>query len=129
MNERRIQRELETRFVTIREVNAAQRYVEVHDQFGLSMRVSLRDNAPVTVVPYPGEVWTVSRSGVDWYLEHQIDNPTTIIKTEELQPGDRRIEAKGTIYIEGSSVVINGTTFAGGGGGNMGTIIALGGGL
>lgn len=111
MNERQLQRESEIRYVTIREVNPAERYIEVYDGTGTGMRISMHDLDPLTVIPAPGEVWVVSRRGYDWYLEHQIDDGSPVPVTA-LSPGDRRISTSGKIYLQGSDVVINGELFS-----------------
>jgi hypothetical protein len=109
MDERMIHRQLERRYVTIREVDMVSgRYIDGQDNTGAYLRVSMQENPALTAIPAPGEIWEVSRRGVDWVLERRLDVQGMEISTEMLQPGDYRIEAPNDLYLNGRDVIVGG---------------------
>lgn len=105
MEDRQLRRFLEQRVVTIDEVDMSQRFVSAIDQYGTHLQISMHMNdGGITSAPAPGEVWSVQRTGNDWFLAKRADDGSENIRLKDLQPGDRRIETSGTFYVNGTPI-------------------------
>ena len=94
-----IQRDSEPRFMTVTEVNTAERYVAGTDNFGSALRISLHVHDPLIAVPVVGEVWLLQRKGHDWLLWKQAETGGADSGYEGLDPGDRQLSAPGTVHV------------------------------
>lgn len=92
----------EERVATINEVNMAENFIQAIDQFGTNLRVSMQFHGLVTAAPAPRERWIIQRRGMEWFLDRRADDGTEQIAVTDLQPGDRRIEASGNLYLNAS---------------------------
>lgn len=102
---------METRVVTITQVDMTNFYVTGRDQYGTLLQVSWHLSDVITSIPALGEVWTVERQGNLWFLDKRGDDGSEATTLQELEPGDRRIDAKGNIYLNGASLIFNGSQF------------------
>jgi hypothetical protein len=113
MEDRQLRRFIERRTVTIDEVNMSQRFISAIDQYGTHLQISTHLNdGGITAIPAPQETWLVARSGNDWFLDKRGDDGSESVSLNDLQPGDRRIESSGALFLNGtpigsSSVVSN----------------------
>jgi hypothetical protein len=96
----------EERVIHITEVNTSARIIIGTDQYGTQLRISTTFHDPVLSVPSIGEVWTIQRRGIDWFLDRRNDSGTESVAYEDLEPGDKRIDGN-NIYINGN-IMING---------------------
>lgn len=96
------------RIVTITEVNLQAGIINATDRHGTSLRISTHLQDPMVAVPATGEVWIVDRLGVDWFLDRRFETGTESSSLGTLQPGDRRIDTQGTLYLNAGNVVVNG---------------------
>jgi hypothetical protein len=99
---RSIERNQGWRVVTIREVNPAQNHIQAEDQYGTPIMIDVTGLAAFLQVPQVGEVWVVQRRGSDWLLDSRYDPPDVTLPFSDLNAGDVRIEAPGTIWIAGN---------------------------
>jgi len=100
--DRATRQQVEERVATIKEVDMAQRKIVVEDQFGTVIYISLQFVDPLFVAPVAKEIWTIKRSGGDWFLGKRQ------MAVEKLMPGDTLLQTTGNFYIEGDTVYING---------------------
>lgn len=101
---RNTRRETEQRTMVIEEVNMKTGIILARDNFNTLTSLSIHANPAITSIPAVGEEWIVSRKGVNWFIDKRVDEDTS-----DLSPGDRRIKTSGKIYLDGESVIINGT--------------------
>lgn len=107
--DRQLRRFLETRVVTINEVDMSQYFVTATDQYGTRLHVSMHlTDGGVTSIPAPNEIWTIGRSGNEWFLEKKSDDGTELTNITDLSPGDKRIEASGNLYLNSPNLLVNG---------------------
>jgi len=99
-------RATEERVVTISEVDMTSLTVVARDQYGSSIEISMHlSDGGITSVPAAGEIWTVQRSGNEWFLDKKSDDGSESVALTALQPGDRRIEASGDLHLNASGTV------------------------
>jgi hypothetical protein len=77
---------VEERSATVTDVDMPNQAVNVTDQFGTKISVSLDYLGPVVVIPKAGEQWVIRRrGGNNWFLFHKRSLP---VETNTLSPGD-----------------------------------------
>lgn len=106
--DRKTQRNMELRHVTIKDVDPTLRKITVIDNFGTVLFVSQHILEPLVAVPVVGEVWVVERNGVDWFLKYRQDKDTDKKSITDLAPGDRLITTSGNIYLDANEIYFNG---------------------
>jgi hypothetical protein len=94
--------------VTITEVNPARHYAVGIDTRGGTYQMSMFWNGPTTVVPAVNERWIIQRIDNNWFLFARTETGEDSIPFPSLLPGDKRIEAKESLYLQGRDIVING---------------------
>lgn len=97
-------RETEQRTMVIEEVNMKTGVILARDNFNTLTSLSIHANPSITSIPAVGEEWIVSRKGLNWFIDKRVDEDTS-----DLSPGDRRIKTSGKIYLDGESIIVNGT--------------------
>lgn len=129
---RKASRLSEQRRVIIDEVNTGQYFIVGRDSQGSNIRINFDLQDPMVSIPAPREMWSIKRAGTgEWILDKKLETGAEIHSIDTLNPGDRRIETTGTIYLSGQDVSINGTTFGelltliGEGGNNSEAVIRL----
>lgn len=101
-------RSSEERVVTISSVDMSNSRVTAIDQYGATLQVSIDSNNPIVMIPSANEKWIADRSGVVWHLTRRYDTGQEMTSLSDLNPGDIRSEALGTLYLNGNPVSING---------------------
>jgi microcystin-dependent protein len=107
-SDRRTRRDIEERVIKITEVNMSKRQITGIDQHGTRQAASLHFLDPLVSIPARGEQWTAVRRGNDWYLNKRIETGNERTRLSSLNPGDRRLDAPGTLHLGGQEVWING---------------------
>lgn len=106
--DRQLRRFLEQRVVTITDVDMTNMFVSARDQYGMMLQVSMHlTDGGITTIPAKDEIWVVDRSGNEWFLDKKADSTVT-----ELSPGDKRIDTAGDLYLDASSIFVNGTSLS-----------------
>lgn len=105
---RDLKRDNSTTPVGIREVNTAQGFIQVVDSYGGLIQISMDYHDPLVTIPQIGETWLASRTGNIWTLTKRLETGDESVVITSLAPGDKRIEAPGTLYLNGNIIMVNG---------------------
>lgn len=101
---RRANTNSEFRRVRIVEVNTANRYILARDFYDRDYQISFDFHGSVIHIPAKDEIWLIRSYQTEWRLDRKLETDSL----EELAPGDKKIEASGSLHLEGTEVLING---------------------
>jgi hypothetical protein len=100
----------ELRVVKIQEVNPSQYTIIGIDPYGSLIQITWHFHDTIIAVPVVGESWLIERYGNDWFLDRRSETSDVTTPVTDLQPGDRRLEASGTLYLNVEKIMVNGQT-------------------
>jgi hypothetical protein len=100
---------IEERVAKITEVSMIDQVITVEDQFNSRIRISMSFHDPLLVVPQVGEVWTIERKGIEWFLKRRSETGNEVHPVAALSPGDVRVNGE-NVYLDGV-LYFNGTAF------------------
>lgn len=101
----------EQRVVTISDVNTPNNEVKVTDDYGTILHITLHLQDAVLEIPSVGERWLAERQGVDWFLEKRVEGSATTTPLTSMAPGDKRVEATNTLFLNGKQITLQGVAF------------------
>ena len=79
------------------------------DKTGARIEASYRDVGAAFRIPAGGEVWTAVRHGWVWFLDQRLDSiDEHDAMSANMQPGDTRLHAKGTVHMLAQAISVNG---------------------
>jgi len=93
--------------ISIKEVNMPKSYVQGTDAFNRSYQITLDFHSALVAIPQVGEMWRIVRRGTDWTLDKRLETGNEKTSIMSLSSGDRRIDAPGTLHLNGTKVLIN----------------------
>lgn len=62
---------------------------------------------PMVSVPAVGEYWLITKLDNNWILHSRYDDGSEAVPVTQLRPGDRRIEASGSLFINAGEIIID----------------------
>lgn len=93
--------------ILIDEIDTSRFIVTGKDFQGTTIQVSFDFQKDIVTIPQQGELWVINRYQNEWRLDRKAESNAHTSVTE-LQPGDKRLETEGNLYLNAASVFING---------------------
>jgi hypothetical protein len=101
-----VARATDTRRVIIQEVNLAQNFISCQGADGQKMILNVDFQHPIVAIPVSGEFWIIQRTDNQWRLDRRMETGSETTNIADLQPGDRRIDSSGDLYLNAAKTKI-----------------------